>query len=600
MKKIIIFFIKVFICIFAILMVCFYFLYKNYEKKLPTIDSLLNLNENKIEILYSNSINKIKVYSNNVGNVEYSEIPQDLINALIATEDRKFFKHNGIDYLGILRAFIVNITSGSIKQGGSTITQQLAKMALNDSSKTFKRKFKEFILAKKIEKNLTKENILSLYLSKAYFGAGNYGVKSASRFYFDKELYELKLEECAMLVGLLKAPSIYNPTNNEDLTQDRTLQVIMNMQKAGFIKESDIFTYIIPDLNYSTIERYNNSQNYYFSDWIYEQLSNYDSIDRDNISIITTLDYDLQNRTNSIVNDFIKKNIEKIGKSELAVVILGKNGDILSMIGGKNYKQSQFNRAVYANRQVGSLFKLFIYLTGFENGLKINDTFIDEPIKVENWYPENNDSKYRGKISVVDAFAYSSNSVAVQIADYFSIKNVLKTANKLGLTNDFRKDLTVALGSQETNLLNITSAYATINNDGIPIFPYGIKHIIKDGNIIYKRNISYKEPIFNDVVINNIKFLLFNVITKGTGKNAKIQYLIDKTDSYNYSNYDAKFFIGGKTGTNQDYKDAWFIGYANDYTIGIWIGNDDNTPTNKITGSNLPALLWKEIVENII
>ena len=600
MKKIIIFFIKVFICIFAILMVCFYFLYKNYEKKLPTIDSLLNLNENRIEILYSNSINKIKVYSNNVGNVEYSEIPQDLINALIATEDRKFFKHNGIDYLGILRAFIVNITSGSIKQGGSTITQQLAKMALNDSSKTFKRKFKEFILAKKIEKNLTKENILSLYLSKAYFGAGNYGVKSASRFYFDKELYELKLEECAMLVGLLKAPSIYNPTNNEDLTQDRTLQVIMNMQKAGFIKESDIFTYIIPDLNYSTIERYNNSQNYYFSDWIYEQLSNYDSIDKDNISIITTLDYDLQNRTNSVVNDFIKKNIEKIGKSELAVVILGKNGDILSMIGGKNYKQSQFNRAVYANRQVGSLFKLFIYLTGFENGLKINDTFIDEPIKVENWYPENNDSKYRGKISVVDAFAYSSNSVAVQIADYFGIKNVLKTANKLGLTNDFRKDLTVALGSQETNLLNITSAYATINNDGIPIFPYGIKHIIKDGNIIYKRNISYKEPIFNDVVINNIKFLLFNVITKGTGKNAKIQYLIDKTDSYNYSNYDAKFFIGGKTGTNQDYKDAWFIGYANDYTIGIWIGNDDNTPTNKITGSNLPALLWKEIVENII
>ena len=600
MKKIIIFFIKVFICIFAILMVCFYFLYKNYEKKLPTIDSLLNLNENKIEILYSNSINKIKVYSNNVGNVKYSEIPQDLINALIATEDRKFFKHNGIDYLGILRAFIVNITSGSIKQGGSTITQQLAKMALNDSSKTFKRKFKEFILAKKIEKNLTKENILSLYLSKAYFGAGNYGVKSASRFYFDKELYELKLEECAMLVGLLKAPSIYNPTNNEDLTQDRTLQVIMNMQKAGFIKESDIFTYIIPNLNYSTIERYNNSQNYYFSDWIYEQLSNYDTIDRDNISIITTLDYDLQNRTNSIVNDFIKKNIEKIGKSELAVVILGKNGDILSMIGGKNYKQSQFNRAVYANRQVGSLFKLFIYLTGFENGLKINDTFIDEPIKVENWYPENNDSKYRGKISVVDAFAYSSNSVAVQIADYFGIKNVLKTANKLGLTNDFRKDLTVALGSQETNLLNITSAYTTINNDGIPIFPYGIKHIIKDGNIIYKRNISYKEPIFNDVVINNIKFLLFNVITKGTGKNAKIQYLIDKTDSYNYSNYDAKFFIGGKTGTNQDYKDAWFIGYANDYTIGIWIGNDDNTPTNKITGSNLPALLWKEIVENII
>ena len=599
-RKIFYILLKVFIT-FAILgLLLLYFLYRYYENRLPSIDDILNINGKKINVLYSNSINTIKTYSNvNVTSLSYDEIPQDLINALIATEDRKFFSHHGLDYFGILRAFFVNLRSGSIKQGGSTITQQLAKMVINDNSKTLKRKFKELILTKKIEKNLTKENILSLYLSKAYFGAGNYGVKSAAKFYFGKELYELKLEECAMLVGLLKAPSKYNPTANEELTENRTTQVILNMQDAGFIDENDIFSYLIPDLNFVSYKEKNTSQNYFFSDWIFNQLEDY-NIESDNISVVTTLDYNIQNRLIEVVDNFWEDNSKKIDKSELAVLIMDKNnGEILGMVGGKNYNKSQFNRAIYAKRQIGSLFKLFIYLTGFENGLKINDIFIDEPIKVANWYPENNDSKYRGKITVTEAFAYSSNSVAVQIADYFGIKKVLKTANKLGLVGEFKKDLTVALGSQENTLLEITTAYATVANGGYPIFPYSIKHIISDGNMIYKRNISEKEPIFNKDSIDNMKFLLFKTIEMGSGKNARIQRLIDKTNSYNYSNTDVEFFIGGKTGTNQDYRDAWFVGFADDYVIGVWMGNDDNIPTNKITGSNLPALLWKNIANEI-
>lgn len=599
-RKIFFLLIKIGIIVFIVASLVICILYKYYSAKLPSVDEILNVNGRNVEVLYSNSVDEIRRYSDvNVDSLNYSEIPQDLINALIATEDRKFFSHGGLDYIGILRAMIVNLKSGSIRQGGSTITQQLAKMILNDNSRTLRRKFKELVLTKKIEKNLTKENILSLYLSKAYFGAGNYGIKSASKFYFAKNLSDLKLEECAMLVGLLKAPSKYNPLSNEDLTQGRTTQVIINMRDAGFIAENDIFSYLTQDLDFISYRENNSNQSYFFSDWIFNQLDEYTD-NTGNISVVTTLDYNIQNIVTDTVAAFVENNEKKLGKSELAVLVMNKNGEILSMIGGKNYKRSQFNRAIHAHRQIGSLFKIFIYLTGFENGLKINDIFIDEPIKIENWYPENNDSKYRGKITVAEAFAYSSNSVAVQVADYFGIENVLKTANKLGLVDEFKKDLTVTLGSQESTLLDITAAYATVANGGIPVFPHAIKHVISSGNIVYKRNISEKMPIFDEISIENMQYLLFNTIINGSGKNAKVQSLVDKTNAYNYSHTDAKFFIGGKTGTNQDYRDAWFVGFADDYVIGIWMGNDDNTPTNKLSGGNLPASLWREIVENII
>jgi penicillin-binding protein 1A len=602
-KKIILFITKLAVFLAVIGGIFLFLLYKYYKYNIPTIDTIISQNNKRnINIFYSNNVNKIKTYnSTNISNLTFSDIPSHLVDALVATEDKNFFKHGGIDYGGIIRAIVVNIRSGRLKQGGSTITQQLSKMILNDSRKTFRRKFKELVLTREIEKYLTKQDIIALYLTKSYFGAGKYGVREASRFYFGKEIEELQLEECAMLVGLLKAPTKYNPTNDKELTRARTTQVILNMQRAGFIKDNDILSHVIPDLDFDTYKQSRGeSQNYYFADWIYNQLNSYNLDDNlTEVSIITTLNENIQNRTISTVDEFVRDYADRIKNSELAVLIMDKNGEILSMIGGKNYNKSSFNRSVFAYRQTGSLFKLFVYLAGFENGLKVSDVFVDEPIKIADWYPENNNSKYYGKIAVKDAFAISSNSVAVQIADYFGIREIVKVARKLGLTANFKNDLTISLGSQESNLLEMTAAYAVVANGGIPVFSHGIKYITSNNKPIYKRNISEKNPVLKPNTIENMQYLLYLVVEDGTGRGAKIESLANKTKAYNLINSDNKFFIGGKTGSTQGSKDAWFIGFANDYVIGIWFGNDDNSPTNKIMGGNLPALLWKRIAEEL-
>ncbi len=603
-KKITITLVKFFSIVGIVCIIILFILYIHYKVSIPDIDTIISQNNKQsVSILYSNNINKIRSYNNSsINNLTFSDLPIHLVNALVATEDRNFFKHNGIDFLGLFRAFFVNIKSGHIKQGGSTITQQLSKMILKDNSKTIKRKFKEFILTRELEKYLTKEDIIVLYLTKSYFGAGNYGIREASKYYFGKEVEDLKLDECAMLVGLLKAPTKYNPSKNKDLTESRTTQVIINMKNADFIDENDILDYIVPDLDLNFYKQYRKySQNYYFADWIYKQLQDF-NIDKNSTNVIveSTLNNYIQNKTIDIVNNFVKNNSKQIENSELAVVILNKNGEIIAMIGGKDYNKSQFNRVIYANRQTGSTFKFFVYLTGFENGLEPNDIFIDEPIKIGNWYPENVNYKYRGEMSVKDAFCFSSNSIAVQIVNYFGVKKVTEIAKKLGLNNKFKRDLTISLGTQENNLLEMTAAYAAIINKGIPISPYGIKSIVSNGKLIYKKNIVQKEPVLKNSSVENMQYLLYSVVKDGTGRAAKVDNLINKTEAYNLLHTDKKYFIGGKSGSTQDYRDAWFIGFADNYVIGVWFGNDDNKPTNRIMGGNLPAKLWKEIVNDVL
>ncbi len=603
LKKAIIILIKFFSIVGIVCIIILFILYIYYKVALPDIDTIISQNNKQnVKILYSNNIDKIRSYNDSsINNLTFSDLPSHLVNALIATEDRNFFKHKGIDFFGIFRAFFVNIKSGHIRQGGSTITQQLSKMILKDNSKTLKRKFKEFILTRELEKYLAKEDIIVMYLTKSYFGAGNYGIREASKYYFGKEVEDLKLDECAMLVGLLKAPTKYNPSKNKNLTESRTTQVIMNMKNAGFIDENDILDYIVPDLDLNFYKQYRKySQNYYFTDWIYKQLQDF-NIDKNstNVVITSTLNKYIQNKTIDIINNFVKNNSKQIGNSELAVIILNKKGEIVAMAGGKDYNKSQFNRTIYANRQTGSTFKFFVYLTGFENGLEPNDIFVDEPVRVGNWYPENVNYRYRGEISVKDAFCFSSNSVAVQIANYFGIKKVTDIARKLGLNNKFKRDLTIALGTQENNLLEMVAAYTIIMNNGIPVSPYGIKSIVSNGKVIYKNNIIQKEAVLKNSSVKNMQYLLYSVIKEGTGKAARIESLINKTEVYNMLNMDKKYFIGGKSGSTQDYKDAWFIGFADNYVIGVWFGNDDNSSTNKIMGGNLPAKLWKEIVEGV-
>ncbi len=576
-------------------------------RSLPTIDILLDSNKDYkqiLHILYNDNYNIIKTYNNPYeDDITYDEISPNIIKALIATEDKRFFTHTGIDVIGIIRAFTTNIKYRKIAQGGSTITQQLAKMLLEDSSRTFIRKFKEMLLAFKIEKYLTKQEIITFYLNKAYFGAGRLGIKSASQFYFNKSPHDVTIEEAAVLVGLLKAPSRFAPTKNENLSKARAFQVLINMQKVGFIESGEVFDYIIPDINYVHKTVQPRKQKNYFLDWINKRLQNINIMHNEReLFVETTLDQKIQNIVEDKTAKFIAKHSEQIDKTQLAVVVLNNEGEVLAMLGGKDYDLSPFNRAIYAYRQTGSLFKTIVYLNAFDKGMHKDDIFTDEPIAVKDWYPENFGKKYFGKVTAEVAFNKSLNSVAIQIAEYFGLNNVIETAKKLGLSSKFTKnDLTITLGTAVTNLLEITKAYAIINNGGNDIQIKNIKHIYgKDNKVLFEAKPIVKIPLFRPVAIEQIKHLLYTTVINGTGKNAAIQNLIDKTELYNLLNKrDKRYFIGGKSGSSQNSRDAWFVGFANNLTIGVWFGNDDNTPTKNIMGGTLPAKLWRDIVQDI-
>lgn len=568
-----------------------------YSKDLPDIAPTIHSKEEvNIEVLYSNG-KEIKKYGNISNEItNYAEFPLHLIDSLVATEDRKFFKHGGFDYLGILRAFVTNIKAGYMKQGGSTITQQLSKMILQNSKKTLKRKVQELLLAIQLERKLTKEQIIMMYLNKAYFGAGKTGISEASNYYFDKNVSQLDLEESAMLVGLLKAPSKYSPKNNPILSKERTKQIITNMYNAGLISKNDYDKYLdsylnsIIDATVNTEEKLN--QELYFADWVKSQIPDYTN--ETNIEIKTTLNAEIQNKLEYTIRDFQANYKKELKESNIAVVIMDKDGAVLGMTGGIDYNKSEFNRAIYAYRQAGSLFKLFVFITGMqEQSYSPDSIFRDEPVAVGNWFPENYGNKYYGEVTMKDAFAKSLNSVAIQISEFSGVQNVAKTAKKMGITSKIDKDdPTIALGTTEVNLLELVSAYGVISNDGNAVIPYSINEIKnkESNNIIYKRKTTGLGNLLTQEQISFMKDMMYETIVNGTGKKAQIPDLIEK----------GSCCIGGKTGTSQNYSDAWFIGYANDITIGIWIGNDDNTSMGKTAGGTLPAILWKNIASNII
>jgi penicillin-binding protein 1A len=580
-------------------------LYLLQRSRLPTVDEIIEGSSARSTILlYSNGLETIESRSESaINRLTFDDIPRDMVNALVATEDRRFFRHRGVDLLGIGRAIFTNLRSGHLRQGGSTLTQQLAKTILGDSRRTLGRKVRELVLAMELEKYLTKKDILTLYLARSYFGAGQWGVREAARFYFGKELGELALQECAMLVGLLRAPTRYNPLASGDLARARMTQVLVNMRNAGFMDESGFLASLMADMPPVIAEKADLiAQNRYFIDWLGGQLGDL-RIDRriDKISVLTTLDSFVQREVVGALGRFLEKYGSRMGNTEVAILAMGKNGEILSMVGGKNYHRSQFNRATQARRQTGSLFKLFVYLAGFENGLEINDSFIDEPIGIGKWQPENYGRRYVGRITVREAFMNSSNSVAVQIADRFGLEKVLAMARKSGLRGKLRRDMTVSLGSQESTLVEMVAAYAVPLGGGVPVIPHGIGSVESEGGQIYlwtpPAGIG---PIFSSETAEKILYLLYSTVSDGTGRGARVASLIEKTVKYNMFNADNRFFIGGKTGSSQNGRDAWFIGFANDLIIGLWFGNDDNRPMEGIVGGNLPAELWRDIVENII
>jgi penicillin-binding protein 1A len=514
--------------------------------------------------------------------VDFYELPSNLINAVIATEDRRFFNHHGIDIFGVIRAAYENNKAGHIVQGGSTITQQLAKLLFLNPERNFKRKIQEVLLALQLERKFTKEQILTCYLNRAYFGAGNYGVGNAAKFYFGKNVAEINLKESALLAGLLKAPSKFSPKNNKELAQDRADEVLENMVEAGFLNEKKL-SRINKDVAYK-VEK---SQRLYFADFVREQYPDFisEKLSQDKrILITTTLNEEIQGKMEEVENEFVEKHSDKIGKSQISIIVMDKSGAVLAMSGGKDYQESQFNRAVYAKRQAGSAFKTFVYLAAFEDGADTDDEFEDKKVNVGVWLPGNYNNHYVGDVTLKRAFAESLNSVAVQLAYKVDKEAIIETAHKLGIVSEIKKnDLTIALGTTEVSLLELVSAYATIANDGEAVIPFAISKIENEAQeTLYERESSGLGQVISEDAQEKIREVLREAVESGTGKNANIS-----------SN------IYGKTGTSQNFRDAWFIGFDDRYVIGVWIGNDDNSATKKITGGSLPASLFAEIMKKL-
>ena len=509
--------------------------------------------------------------------IQYKNLPKDLINAVIVTEDKRFFSHIGVDLKGIIRATYVNLKAGKIVQGGSTITQQLAKNLFLTPERSFTRKLHELILSFWLEMRFTKQQLLSIYLNRVYLGSGTYGVQAASEKYFNKKVEELNLYECALIASLLKAPSKYNPISNEKLSRVRTSKVLENMAKNKLITLRNVKEAQLNNKKYDKFTSAPKSTRY-FVDWLLPRVKTYLGEINEDLIIRTTLDVQLQEIAEKSVNEITSK-YESADQS--ALVALSLNGEVLAMIGGRDYGDSQFNRVTQAQRQPGSAFKLFVYLAGLKGGYSPDDLILDSEININGWSPKNYKKEYMGEVSISDAFAKSINTVAVKLSESIGRENVIKTAKSLGVNSPLLNSPSIALGTSEVNLLELTSAYNVLANNGNGTFVHGIRSIENtSGKLLFIREGSGPGKILDSFVVSTMTKMMEQTITSGTGRKAKI----DRP-------------AAGKTGTSQSLRDAWFIGFTSDLVVGVWFGNDNDSPMNEITGGTAPAILWSDFMQ---
>jgi penicillin-binding protein 1A len=503
------------------------------------------------------------------------EMAPDLPKAVIATEDRRFYSHFGIDPIGMLRAAVSDLHAGHIVQGGSTITQQLAKIAFLNPERSFTRKIRETLMALWLERHFTKNQILEIYLNRVYLGAGAYGVDAAAHRYFGKSARHLNLFECAVIAGLLKAPTRFSPAHDRDKAEARAAQVLDNMVEAGTITQAQAAA-AEKQGPADTARAAERPGSHYFADWIADQVRDFAGTSDRDLVVTTTFDPRLQAAAEAAVDGTIARDGTKDAVSQGALVAMSPDGAVRAMVGGRNYGDSQFNRATQAERQPGSSFKPFVYLAGLEAGLRPDDHFVDQPIRIGNWQPHDYTGRYQGDMTMAEALAQSINTVAVQVAQRAGIPNVIAVANRLGITSRLTPDASIALGTDDVNLLELVSAYAPFANGGTGIMPYGITQIRDtSGRILYQRSGGGPGQVISPENVALMNEMLEGVVNHGTGRAARLPRP-----------------VAGKTGTTQDYRDAWFIGYAANLVAGVWFGNDDNTPMRRVTGGTLPASAW--------
>lgn len=512
--------------------------------------------------------------------VSLAELPEHLAQAVIATEDRRFYQHFGMDVVGFGRAIVANVRAGRIVQGGSTITQQLAKNLYLSPERTIVRKLRELMLAIWLEARLGKDDILAAYLNRVYLGDGTFGVEAASRRYFGKSARQLSLPEAAIIAGLLKAPSRYAPTNDLDRSRRRAEQVLDNMVDAGFIPpERASAARRNPAVPVKAVRGIHKAR--YFVDWVHELLPEWASRTKDDLVVFTTLDPTVQRIAEKSLEDALRRYGKSRNVEQGALVALDRFGAVKAMVGGRSYRRSQFNRAVQASRQPGSAFKPFVYLAAIEAGLTPASRIEDSPVSVDGWQPRNINGKYQGDVTLMTGLSKSINTVAVKLSERVGRGKVRETARRMGIASAISEHPSIALGTSEVNLLELTAAYVPFANAGRGGVPHAVSEIrTRSGDVIYRRQPWPHDRVIDTANIRYMNAMLSEVIRSGTGKAAR----------------PGSRPAAGKTGTTQDYRDGWFIGYTADLVAGVWIGNDNNTPMRRGGGGDVPARIWRQFI----
>jgi penicillin-binding protein 1A len=513
--------------------------------------------------------------------VPLEEMPDSLIKATLATEDRRFYTHFGIDVFGTFRALFENLRSNAVVQGGSSITQQLAKNLFLSNERTIDRKIKEAFLALWLESNLSKHDILQLYLDRAYMGGGNFGAAAASEFYFGKKVTDLNLAESAMLAGLYKAPTKYAPHINLPAARARANEVLTNMVQAGFMTEGQVLGARRKPAD--VVRAAADTSPDFFLDWAFTEVKKQVPDGDRTLVVRSTVDMNLQQAADDAVENALRESGERYRVSQAAMVVAEPDGAVRAMVGGRDYGDSQFNRATDALRQPGSSFKPFVYTAAVLKGYTPQSIVKDAPISIGNWSPKNYGGRYMGNIQLTTALIHSLNTVAVRLAGAVGRETIIALAHKMGITTNIINSKSLPLGATEVTVLDMTGAYSVFANGGFRAKPYAFTQIVNsEGKVVFdrKRDVGPPEQVLDDKTVGMMNYMLSQVPERGTGRAAKLQGI--KT--------------AGKTGTTNAYRDAWFMGFTGNYVGGVWFGNDDFTSTNNMTGGSLPAQTWNRVM----
>ena len=512
--------------------------------------------------------------------VPLRELPAFVPKAFVAIEDRRFFSHFGIDPVGLMRAALANLVRRGIAQGGSTITQQLAKNLFLTHKRTVWRKLQEVVLALWLERKFGKKEILELYLNRVYFGAGAYGIEAAAQRYFAKSARELKLAEAALLAGLVRSPSRLAPTRNPFRAESRAQMVLANMTELGLISEAAAKNALVAPAR--VVVRPGAASINYVADWIMDVLDELVGRVEQDLVVETSIDPALQGACEQALVDELAAKGAKFEVSQGAIVAMTPEGAVRALIGGRNYSESQYNRAVAARRQPGSAFKPFVYLTAVERGLTPDTVREDKPIAVKGWKPENYHHEYHGPVTLTQALALSLNTVAVRLVLEFGPTAVARTAYRLGIASKLDANPSLALGTSEVSLLELVSAYAPFANGGNAVEPHLVERVrTRGGEILFTRAPPAWGSIIEPRYVGMMNAMMRETLTIGTARAAQLP----------------GWMAAGKTGTSQDFRDAWFIGYTGRLVTGVWLGNDDSSPMRKTTGGSLPVEIWNRVMK---